>query len=86
MLWPTKSSEEIYNVASNHSGYYWVKNSNGSIIKIFCEMTKSCGNKTGLTRVASINSNSRLAYCTGDIDYNNIDGCYQRSPFPDAQQ
>ena len=50
------------------SGYYWVLSSNGSSIRVYCEMTKSCGNVTGgLTRVALLNNKTRPLICTGDF-------------------
>ena len=29
------------------SGYYWVNASNGSAVRVYCDMTRSCGNVTG---------------------------------------
>ena len=50
------------------SGYYWVTSSNGSSVRVYCEMTKSCGNITGgLTRVALLNNKTRPLICTGDF-------------------
>ncbi len=35
------------------SGYYWVRASNGSAVRVYCDMTRSCGGVTGgWTRVA----------------------------------
>ena len=37
------------------SGYYWVKTSNGSAVRVYCDMTRSCGGVTGgWARVANI--------------------------------
>ena len=50
------------------SGYYWVRSSNGSSVRVYCDMTKSCGNVTGgLTRVAVLNNETRHQLCTDDF-------------------
>jgi hypothetical protein len=37
------------------SGYYWVRASNGSAVRVYCDMTRSCGGVTGgWTRVAEL--------------------------------
>ena len=37
------------------SGYYWVRISNGSAVRVYCDMTRSCGGVTGgWVRVASL--------------------------------
>ena len=33
--------------ASSPSGYYWTRSSNGSIVRVYCDMTRSCGGITG---------------------------------------
>ena len=54
--------------ASFTSGYYWVRSSNGSSVRVYCDMTKSCGNVTGgLTRVAILNNETRRQLCTDDF-------------------
>ena len=58
---------------SSLSGYYWVRSTNGSSVRVYCEMTKSCGNITGgLTRVAVLNNQNRHLICVGDFKDNNI--------------
>ena len=32
---------------SSPSGYYWVRASNGSAVRVYCDMTRSCGDITG---------------------------------------
>ena len=32
---------------SSPSGYYWVRTLNGSAVRVYCDMTRSCGNITG---------------------------------------
>ena len=29
---------------SSPSGHYWIRSSNGSAVRVYCEMTRSCGN------------------------------------------
>ena len=57
---------------SSISGYYWVMSSNGSSVRVYCDMTKSCGNVTGgLTRVAILNNETRRQLCTDDFTTTN---------------
>ena len=50
------------------SGYYWVMSSNGSSVRVYCDMTQFCGNVTGgLTRVAILNNKTRPLLCTDDF-------------------
>ena len=40
------------------SGYYWVRASNGSTVRVYCDMTRSCGGVTGgWMRVAELDIN-----------------------------
>ena len=53
---------------SSTSGYYWVRTSNGSSVRVYCDMTKSCGTVTrGLTRVAILNNETRPQLCINDF-------------------
>ena len=53
---------------SSPSGHYWVKSSNGSAVRVYCDMTKSCGNITGgWTRVGSINITENDTQCPGNL-------------------
>ena len=46
------------------SGYYWVVSSNGFSVRVYCDMTKFCGNVIGgLTRVAIMNNETLDASC-----------------------
>ena len=69
MFYPAPSCQTIHLLQpSPSSGYYWVLSSNGSSIRVYCDMIKSCGNITGgLTRVALLNNETRPLICTGDI-------------------
>ena len=66
---PAPSCQAIYLLHPySTSGYYWVTSSDGSSVRVYCDMTKSCGNITGgLTRVALLNNKTRPLICTGDF-------------------
>ena len=54
------------------SGYYWVVSSNGSSVRVYCDMTMSCWTVTGgLTRVAVLNNETRRLLCTDDFSPTN---------------
>jgi hypothetical protein len=49
---------------STPSGYYWVRASNSSAVRVYCDMTRSCGNVTGgWTRVAELNMTNSSHQC-----------------------
>ena len=49
---------------SSPSGYYWVWASNGSAVRVYCDMTRSCGGVTGgWTRVAYLQFESGSDPC-----------------------
>ena len=57
---------------SSTSGYYWAVSSNVSSVRIYCDMTKSCGTVTGgLTRVAILNNETRPQICIDDFSTTN---------------
>ena len=57
------SCQAIKNFQPSTSGYYWVS-SNGSSVRVYCDMTMSCGSVTGgLTRVAILNNETRPLLC-----------------------
>ena len=46
------------------SGYYWVQSSNGSAIRVYCDMTRTCGNITGgWMRIAELDMRRNLSQC-----------------------
>ena len=58
--------------SSSPSGHYWIRSSNGSAVRVYCDMTRSCGNITGgWMRVASLDWSNESLPCP--------DGFRQRS-------
>ena len=54
------------------SSYYWVMSSNGSSVRVYCDMTYTCGSVTGgLTRVAILNNETRPLLCVGSFKTTN---------------
>ena len=52
------------------SGYYWVRTSNGSAVRVYCDMTRSCGGVTGgWMRVAYLDkiNNSQNSMCPSGL-------------------
>ena len=82
--YPAPSCQAIHELhPSFRSGYYWVTSSNGSSIRVYCEMTKSCNNFTGgLARVAVLNNETRLSICSGDFIIYQTTRCVRRSAEP----
>ena len=64
---------------SSPSGYYWVRASNGSVVRVYCDMTLSCGNITGgWMRVAELNMTDTSQQCPSNLverSNNNIQKC-----------
>ena len=60
---------------SSSSGYYWVKSSNDTAVRVYCDMTKVCGNITGgWMRVAELNMSNSDQQCPSElIEHNNSD-------------
>ena len=82
---PASSCRAIYLLHPHStSGYYWVTSSNGSSVRVYCDMIKSCGNITGgLTRVALLNNKTRPRICTGDFTtVNNNTRCVRNTEEP----
>ena len=60
------------------SGYYWVRASNGSTVRVYCDMTRSCGGVTGgWMRVASLDMTNSSHQCPSGLrlDTFNIRTC-----------
>ena len=53
---------------SSPSGYYWVRNSNGSAVRVYCDMTRSCGGVTGgWVRVAELDMTNSSHQCPSGL-------------------
>ncbi len=53
---------------SSPSGYYWIRSSNGSPIRVYCDMTLSCGGVTGgWMRVANLDMRDSTAQCPATL-------------------
>ena len=53
---------------SSPSGYYWVRASNGSVVRVYCDMTLSCGGVTGgWMRVAELNMTDTSQQCPSNL-------------------
>ena len=64
---PAVSCADILMVSpSSPSGYYWIINSNGFSVRVYCDMTRLCGNITGgWMRVADIDVKNHTNPCPG---------------------
>ena len=57
---------------SSPSGYYWVRASNGSAVRVYCDMTRSCGNITGgWARVAELDMTNSSHQCPSGLTQHN---------------
>ena len=57
---------------SSPSGYYWVTASNGSAVRVYCDMTRSCGNITGgWARVAELDMTNSSHQCPSGLAQHN---------------
>ena len=57
---------------SSPSGYYWVTASNGSAVRVYCDMTRSCGGFTGgWTRVAHLDMTDSRQQCPSEFKQHN---------------
>ena len=53
---------------SSPSGHYWIRHSNGSAVRVYCDMTRSCGNITGgWMRVASLDWSNESLPCPNEF-------------------
>jgi hypothetical protein len=51
------------------SGYYWVRTSNGSAVRVYCDMTRSCGGVTGgWMRVAELDMTNSSHQCPNHLE------------------
>ena len=55
-------------IPSSLSGYYWVRASNGSAVRVYCDMTRSCGGVTGgWMRVAELDMTNSSHQCPSEL-------------------
>ena len=53
---------------SSPSGHYWIRSSNGSAVRVYCDMTRSCGNITGgWMRVADLDMRDNSSQCPSGL-------------------
>ena len=68
------------------SGYYWVRASNGSAVRVYCDMTRSCGGVTGgWMRVAELDMTNSSHQCPSGLRQrtdSNIRTCVRDSDSP----
>ena len=51
-------------IPSSPSGHYWIRSSDGSAVRVYCDMTRSCGNITGgWMRVAELDMRDSSSQC-----------------------
>ena len=61
-LYPASSCASTPSILN--SGYYWIQSWNGSVVKVYCDMTRTCGNITGgWMRVALLDMRDNSAQC-----------------------
>ena len=54
------------------SGEYWIQTDNNSIVKVYCDMTRSCCNSTGgWMRVANLDMTDHSQHCPAEFKFNN---------------
>ena len=65
------------------SDYYWVRASNGSAVRVYCDMTRSCGGVTGgWVRVAELDMTNDAHQCPSGLverNYSDIRTCVRDS-------
>ena len=62
---PVKSCQNLHKInPKSPSGYYWIKQSSGSPVRVYCSMSGTCGNETGgWMRVANIDMRNTSQSC-----------------------
>ena len=66
---PASSCREIKDLEpSSPSGHYWITNAEGSTVRVYCDMTRSCGGITGgWMRVAKLNMSDASNVCPAGL-------------------
>ncbi len=69
---PATSCKEILEQNKDSpSDYYWLRASNGNTVKVYCDMTKTCGGVTGgWMRVAQLDTTTNPQYCPYPLSRN----------------
>ena len=78
--YPAASCATIFLYApSSSSGHYWVKSSNGSAVRVYCDMTRFCGNTIGgWMRVIELDMTDNSIQCPSGLrqhDRSNLRTC-----------
>lgn len=61
---PALSCKEIYDQdPSSSSGYYWLQSSSVHLIRVYCDMDRTCGGLKGWMRVTSIDMSNNTHSC-----------------------
>ena len=70
--YPAASCATIFLYApSSPSGHYWVKSSNGSAVRVYCDMTRSCGNTIrGWMKVIELDMTDNSTQCPSGLRQN----------------
>ena len=67
-LLPSVPATSCLQVSLYPSGYYWVRASNGSAVRMYCDVTRSCGGATGgWMRVAHLDFNNTSTLCPSGL-------------------
>ena len=67
-LLPSVPATSCLQVSLYPSGYYWVRASNGSAVRMYCDVTRSCGGVTGgWMRVAHLDFNDTSTLCPSGL-------------------
>ena len=66
---PASSCKEILEIKpSSPSGYYWLRASNGAAVRMFCDMTRTCGGVTGgWMKVAELDMTNTTYQCPSSL-------------------
>ncbi len=66
---PANSCKDLHKTNPKaSSGYYWIKQSSGSPVRVYCSMSRTCGNETGgWMRVANIDMRNTSQSCPSGL-------------------
>ena len=65
---PATSCVSLLQHPCSPSGYYWVRASNGSAVRVYCDMIRSCGGVTGgWMRVAELDMTDSSQHCPSGL-------------------